>query len=68
MYVIPSEGNVRITVYNSLGQIVKELVNEFKSTGSHSIEFNGSAFASGIYYYIIESGNFSQVKKMILLK
>ncbi|MBK8554211.1 MAG: T9SS type A sorting domain-containing protein [Ignavibacteria bacterium] len=65
---IPKEGNVKITVYNSIGQKITELVNEFKSPGRYQVEFNGSNFASGIYFYRIESGNFNQVRKMLLLK
>lgn len=65
---IPVEGNVLITVFNIAGQKVSELINEYKSAGSYKIDFNGSNFASGIYYYRIEAGSFSQVRKMILLK
>jgi hypothetical protein len=67
-YSIPIEGIVKITIYNSPGQTVKELVNEFKSIGSYTTEFNGSSLSSGIYYYKIEAGNFSQIRKMILIK
>ncbi|MEP7146584.1 MAG: T9SS type A sorting domain-containing protein [bacterium] len=67
-YSLPIEGIVKITIYNSLGQTIKELVNEFKGIGSYTTEFNGSSLSSGIYYYKIETGNFSQVRKMILIK
>ena len=65
---IPVQGNVRVTVFNIAGQKVSELINEYKSAGNYKIDFNGSNFASGIYYYRIEAGSFSQVRKMILLK
>ncbi|MBK8982995.1 MAG: T9SS type A sorting domain-containing protein [Ignavibacteria bacterium] len=67
-YTLPLEGIVKISVYNSLGQKVKDIVNEFKNAGSYSAEFNGSGFASGIYYYRLEAGSFFQSKKMMLLK
>lgn len=67
-YEIPNGGNVKITIYNSMGQIVKELVNEFKDAGSYNTEFNGSNFSSGIYFYTIQAGSFIQTKKMLLIK
>lgn len=67
-YEIPKEGKVKITVYNSTGQEVKVLVNEFKNIGSYNVEFNGNNFSSGIYFYRIEAGNFIQTKKMLLIK
>ena len=60
--------NVRIIIYNQLGQMVKELVNKNYSAGNHQVHFDGASLSSGIYFYKIISGNFSQTKKMILLK
>ena len=68
IFDIPNEGNVRITIFNTAGQKITELINEYKTAGSYQVDFNGSNLASGIYYYRLESGNFSQVRKMILLK
>lgn len=51
-----------------LGKEVKTLVNEIKPAGRYTITFDGSNLTSGIYFYKIEAGNFSQVKKMTLLK
>lgn len=67
-YSIPKEGNVRISVYNIAGQEIADLVNEFKSSGQYEIEFDGSNYASGIYFYKIESGEFSDTRRMILAK
>jgi len=67
-YTLPAEGVVKITVYNSLGQKIKEIVNEFKQAGTYKSEFNGSSLSSGIYYYRIESGSFVQTKKMMLIR
>ncbi|MBK8550636.1 MAG: hypothetical protein IPL53_06065 [Ignavibacteria bacterium] len=55
-------------MFNSLGQMVTELVDEFKQPGVYIVNFDGSNFASGIYYYRIVSGTFSQVNKMLLIK
>ncbi len=67
-YSIPKDGLVIIKIYDILGREVKKLVNEFKYTGSYIISFDGTGFSSGIYFYRLESGNFVQVKRMIILK
>ncbi|MCB0728667.1 MAG: T9SS type A sorting domain-containing protein [Ignavibacteria bacterium] len=67
-YTLPKEGNVKITIYNSVGKEVKVLVNEFKGIGSYISNFDGSDLSSGIYFYSIEAGSFIQTKRMILLK
>jgi len=67
-YNIPKEGIVKITIYNSLGQTVKELVNEFKYIGNYVAEFNGSDLSSGVYIYKLSTGNFSETKRMMLIK
>ncbi len=59
---------VKITVYNPAGQEVALLVDERKPAGRHSIKFNASNLASGIYYYQLQAGNYQEVKKMILMK
>lgn len=61
-------GFVSLKVYNISGKEVKTLVNEIKTPGYYEVEFDGSALASGVYYYKIESGRFIQIKKLILLK
>ncbi len=67
-YSIPQDGFVTLRIYNSLGQEVSRLVNNFVKAGSHSVTFNAGSLASGIYYYKIESGSKVMVKKMMLLK
>jgi hypothetical protein len=67
-YSLQRAGNVKLTIYNSLGSKVATLVNEYKSLGSYSVQFNGSNLASGIYLYRLESGNYSATKKFIMLK
>ena len=67
-YSLPFASNVKLIVYNTLGKIVKVLENEFKIAGNYSINFNAAELPNGIYFYKIEAGQFSQVKKMILVK
>ena len=59
---------VRIKIYDVLGREVKTLVNEFKQAGTYDVQFSATGLASGIYLYRIDSGNYVQTKKMILLK
>lgn len=67
-YGLPKAGNVTLKVYDLLGREVSVLVNEMKQPGIYSVEFNASNYASGIYLYRIESGGFTDVKKMLLVK
>lgn len=67
-FQIPKDGFVNLTVYNSLGQKVTELVKNTLGKGKYTVEFNAANLPSGIYIYKIQSGNFSDVKKMILTK
>ena len=67
-YSIPESGNVKLNVYNSLGEEVETLVNEEKPAGNYEVNFNASELASGIYFYQLRSGAFNQTKKMILIK
>jgi len=59
---------VSLKVYDVLGNEVVVLVNEKKEPGNYKVEFDGSSLASGIYYYKITSGSFTETKKMMLLK
>ncbi len=65
---LPKASNVKIDVYNTLGQKVATLLDEHKLAGVHVVDFDGSHFASGLYLYYIQTGDFQQVKKMLLLK
>jgi hypothetical protein len=67
-YSIIKEGNVKLTVYNALGSKVVTIVNENKPVGNYSIQFNGSNLASGIYFYKLESGGYTDIKKFVLMK
>ncbi len=67
-FSIPKTEFVTLEIYNLLGQIVTTLVNERQEAGMHTVKFNGSGLASGIYFYRIEAGEFSQVRKMVLIR
>jgi len=67
-YQIPKDGNVTLVVYNSLGQEIKTLVNQYQSSGIYVVQFDASELPSGVYIYKLTSGNFSAVKKMLLTK
>jgi outer membrane protein assembly factor BamB len=67
-FALPVSGNVNLSIYNSLGENIETLTNQFFEAGYHQIELKASNYSSGVYYYRIESEKFSDVKKMLLLK
>lgn len=64
----PKSGRQTIKVYNVLGKEITTLVDEEKSAGNYSVQFDAVGLPSGIYFYSIQVGDFSETKKMILLK
>jgi hypothetical protein len=60
--------NVRLTVYNILGQKLATLVDNQMNAGAYSVQFDARNFASGVYFYRLEAGDFRANKKMLLLK
>ena len=67
-YSLPSSAHVKLTIYNMLGQVVSELVNEEQPAGWKEVRWDASHYPSGVYFYRLEAGNFSDVKKLLLLK
>ena len=67
-YTIPKAGITTLKIFDVLGREVAVLVNELKQPGVYTADFDASQLASGIYFYRIESGDFSAVKKMMLVK
>lgn len=67
-FSLPEAGLVNITVINSVGQVVHELVNRNMDVGVHSINFSAENLPTGVYFYTISANSFTQTKKMILLK
>ncbi|MBI9070032.1 MAG: discoidin domain-containing protein [Melioribacteraceae bacterium] len=67
-FSIPSKSKVQLAIYNILGEKVTDLLNKQLDAGNHKVNFNATNLSSGIYLYVLESENFSSVKKMTLLK
>jgi len=67
-YSVPSNEFVTLKVYDVLGNTVSTLVNENKEAGKYNVSFDASNLTSGIYFYSINAGGFTQVKKMMLVK
>jgi len=67
-FEIPKTSFVKISIYDILGNEIEKLVNEEKNSGQHEIIFDAKELASGIYYYTIRTGEFTQSRKMVLLR
>ncbi|MCK4223612.1 MAG: T9SS type A sorting domain-containing protein [candidate division Zixibacteria bacterium] len=72
-YALPKDAEVTLSVYNVLGQKIKTLVDEFQAAGHKTVHWDGTdedgnKVASGIYFYRIKAGDFTEAKKMILMK
>jgi hypothetical protein len=67
-FALSESGNIKLTVYNLVGEQVAVLVDGFKEKGVHTINFNASELNSGVYVYKIETNGFVQSRKMIFLK
>lgn len=67
-FTLPASQDVKLTVFNVLGQHVATLADGFYSEGTHALRFNASHLASGTYIYRLQTGNFVQVRKMVLIK
>ena len=71
-YQLPVSGNITLKVFDILGSEVATLVDEYKQAGSYEVEFQSAVgnrqLASGIYFYRLTAGDYTAVKKMILLK
>jgi len=67
-FSVPESGNVKLIVYNLLGEQVTELVNGIKEAGVYSLNFNAENLNSGMYIYRMETNGFVQLKKMTLIK
>ncbi|HEX2786798.1 MAG TPA: S8 family serine peptidase [Ignavibacteria bacterium] len=67
-FSIPKQGFVSMKVYDITGRLIASLVNEMKSPGYYSVDFNATNLASGVYFYRLESKEFIDVKRMMLIK
>jgi hypothetical protein len=68
-YSVPKSELITIKIYDLLGREVETLVNEEKSAGNYSVQFSANnLYTSGVYFYRMQAGSFSQTKKLIMLK
>lgn len=67
-YTLKSDQNVKLTVYNLVGQSVEVLVDEYQTAGDYSYKFDASNLPAGIYLYKLQVGEYSSVKRMTLVK
>jgi hypothetical protein len=67
-YSVPQAGNVTIKVYNSLGSVVRTVVDNFHATGNYIEWVDMDGMASGVYYYTMLAGDFKETKRMVLVK
>ena len=67
-YALPVRSDVKLTIYNLRGEEVAFLIDGTVSAGNHQVIWDASGFASGIYFYRIQAGDFVQTRKMLLLK
>lgn len=67
-FQIPVDALVNVKIYDMAGREVANIVNEFKTAGYYSVQFDGSNLASGMYIYNISAGNFSTSKRMMMIK
>jgi len=67
-YFLPRNSYVEIKIYDVSGKYIKSIVNGFESAGDHFAVFNASDLASGVYFYVLEAGEYDESKKMVLIK
>jgi hypothetical protein len=67
-FAIPQNGFVSLKVYDISGKEVMTLVNKNMTVGSYAVDFNGALLSSGVYFYRLETGSFTETKKMMLVK
>jgi len=67
-YMISKAGRVNLSIFDLQGRQVQILVNQYQSSGNHSVSFNGSGFTSGEYFYKLETEGHTQINKMLLIK
>ncbi len=67
-FELPKTSQVTLTVYDILGREVSVLVNERKSAGVHDVKFDASGLSSGVYFYRLQAGDFTQTRKLCLIR
>ena len=67
-FSLPEQAAVTLVIYDAIGNEISTLINEELSAGNYNVDWNASDYASGIYLYRLNAGDFVATKKMILLK
>ncbi len=67
-FSIMKPGMVKLSVFNAIGQVVKTYANNYSEAGTYSVSFDGRELPSGLYFFKMEAGNYSSMKKMMLVK
>ncbi len=67
-YELPMTSWVTLTIYNSNGQVIERLVDQWQASGSHAVAWHATDVSAGVYFYRIEAGEFCQVRKCVLIK
>lgn len=67
-FALPKATNVKLVVYNAIGEHIKTLVNEYKQAGNYEVKFDASNLSSGVYFYKLETPNYTSTKKLLLMK
>jgi hypothetical protein len=67
-FAVPKSGFVKLTVYNAIGEVVENLISEDLEPGVYEVDFDGSGYASGVYFYEFEAKGFTETKRMVLIK
>ena len=67
-YSLPQSGHVSLKVYDVLGRVVKTLVDEWETAGSHKAIFSAINFSSGMYFYNLRAGQFNETRRLLFIK
>jgi len=67
-YSLPEQEFISLKIFDILGKEVATLVNEIKPSGNYEVQFDASNLSSGVYFYQLRAGNFTETKKMLLAK
>jgi hypothetical protein len=67
-YSLKEDGIVNLSIYNILGEMIEQPINQYMEKGNYSFNFNASRLSSGVYFYKISINDFSAIKKMVVTK
>ena len=67
-FSLKNDGMTTLKIYNSVGEVIATLLNDYKSAGEYVFDYDAGNLSSGVYFYQINSGSYTEIKKMILIK